>query len=171
MTYYFPQDSFSHDLLISIPLKVKAWLEQMGKLELGEFENLSWSFTEYGGYVNDLEVDISWDSIPAAPLDKLNESIRATDPRFENISKNLGYFVSVEKRIYDVLARLYEMAEAENAIEIIPSDTLNMPQSDEELSDESINMNDSTISTSSSDINDQPYSLRDCGDFEPGGVQ
>lgn len=111
---YSPCDAFSVQMLSSIPKKVYALLEQcdVDMMEKGHYGPLHWHFGFEGGeifytmpYENFIKI---WWSGEAANV----KEILSSDPNLINISKELDYFVGLEKKIYSELDKLRQETDA-----------------------------------------------------------
>ena len=111
---YSPCDAFSVQMLSSIPKKVYALLEQcdVDLLEPGTYGPLRWHFGFEGGEI--------YYTLPYSNFVKIwwggdTENIReilSSDHHLIDISKELDYFVDLEKKIYSELDQLKQETDA-----------------------------------------------------------
>ena len=104
---YVPKDSFSEEMLKSIPKKIFSWLDSTGHFELEghtaeeEDQVVRWSFGEDTS-------SIIWSAAEGEEFfqmwwegDALNATdIKISNPQFANITKNLDKFAQLEEQIY-----------------------------------------------------------------------
>ena len=106
------EDSFSEEMLKSIPKKIFSWLDNAGQLEMeGSTAELvgqvvSWEFQgdEIGG-------SLSWENVDTGEAFKMwwegnpleATQILVSDHKFTNISKNLEVFTHLEEQIYTTI--------------------------------------------------------------------
>jgi hypothetical protein len=106
---YLPTDTFTIELLATIPKKVALYLAQMKILASKEFKSrdLSWKIEKHAGWIqHDGRFDtfrLSWTGPSIAA-----EDIRCSDARVMEEPLNLDFFISIERLIYDELERLLE---------------------------------------------------------------
>ena len=106
MNCFSPNDDISSMLLKSIPRKAFQWLTQLQQdtSVRGQFDGLSWNFSESCGTLSytgtDLSLSISWDGHP----DDI-QSISGSDDRCCDIANNLEWFTNIEVAIYSVMTK------------------------------------------------------------------
>ena len=113
---FFAKDPISNNLLASIPIKVKRWLEQIPTvkdrhdfLTDGEFNGLRWLFTaqkytiEFSDDHTGEFATIEWARKKDGAI-----SIGGDQEWFEDVTSNMDKFIALEKQIYDTLEELLE---------------------------------------------------------------
>lgn len=104
-----PKDDLSKKLLISIPKKLAALFDRMNLKQDHDYvcESVSWHVSKKMGWVKftvtgfDEDFMIEWTGNYLNP-----KTISGSDQRFEYLTDNLDFFVSVERAIYDALEKL-----------------------------------------------------------------
>lgn len=105
------EDEFSRSMLITIPKKLKRWLQNMALPTYGTSEHGSLTYSIEGGEgeiscAPPYHLSIFWEE----PLDD-DSDIYVTDTRLCSVKDNLDFFVEVEQQIYDELQRLSDERE------------------------------------------------------------
>ena len=127
MNEYFPQSSFSKQILASVPRKVAFWLGQLArvglpteKMQSGTAHGLTWRISEDPSifstieFTNPAAIDLSKETIEIAwTRDKegIILEVCGNQEFFTNIENHLSEFTELENDIYEALTKYEEELE------------------------------------------------------------
>lgn len=105
--YFMPETELGRNMLLSIPKKVRAWLDGMGEFKkpfTGRHGNLEWAIYNSSSKLSSILIDgeepfcICWEG----KWENMY-SPRGTGEWLKQLENNLDKFIALEKRIYDEL--------------------------------------------------------------------
>lgn len=116
--YFMPTTEMGRNMLISIPKKVRAWLESMGELKKpfrGRHGHLEWNIQNTQTKLSHIMLDgeepfmLCWEGTWTNMY-----TPRGTEEWLRELEFNLDKFVALEKRVYDELEEMQREVDERN---------------------------------------------------------